>query len=1053
MSRRTLKLLILIPVIPIVLGVSLIAVLYFSQDSIVQKSLASINESFVGELEISGSHIAPFANFPYVSIDLEDIRFYENKNKDTKPLYEAKDLYLGFDIIEILQGQFHVKTIKISEGHLDIIKDENGNINLLLAKNLISEDSAQTEDEEFYFDLKKLTLKKIDIIYKDLGLKRDVISHITKLESSFRFAKEHIYADVYSWMTLDLDVDGEHTYFVNKPLILDLELDFNRADKLLEVLPSKLKLVQAAFGIEGTVDLDDDFNADLKFNGEKPDFSVFTAFAPNDVADALKAYENKGEIYFAGTVKGKAANGHMPAINVDFGCENAYFLNTSVNKKVDQLSFSGSFTNGEDRNVESMILTLQNFYAIPEEGIFQGTLVVRNFQDPYIKVNLNADVHLDFLGQFFNIEGLQRLKGQVILDMDFDELVDMNTPSNNLAKLKEGIDSELTIKNLNFLIPDYESPVTDANGHAIMRNGLITLDSLSFKIADSDFKIDGSLSDFPAVFHRENKPIMAALNIESKTIDFGDLVPKSESDEDRPSEILSDFRIKLAFASTGDQLTDFEYLPKGEFFIEDLYGKFKNYAHTFHDFHADVIITEKNFNLIDFTGEIDQTDFHFTGSLLNYPKWFQKVRKGDSKLEFDLESNYIHPSDLLTYDGNRYVPEDYKNEEIRDLKLHGTLDLHYDSIFKSADFYLQEFDAKLKIHPLKLEDFKGRVHFEDEQLLVEDFQGKMGKSDFLINMNYFLGKDSTLQKRDNFFDLKSNALDLDALMNYEPTIQEDTNHAEAFNIFAIPFKDMHFSADIKQLNFHTYWLTDFAMNARSTKNHYLYLDTLSLAAADGALGLSGYFNGSDSTHIYFSSEIVADKLDMDKLLLKFENFGQDYFVNENLHGKVSGAINSKLLIYPDFTPIIDKSEAKLNLTVYEGSLVNFAPLKAMSGYFKDKNLNLVRFDTLQNEFNLENGVLEIPKMKINSSLGFMELSGTQGLDLNMDYYLRVPLSLVTQVGFQSLFAGKNKEEVDPDQEDAIVYADDDKRIRYLNINIKGTPDDMEVNLRKDKKSL
>ena len=76
--------------------------------------------------------------------------------------------------------------------------------------------------------------------------------------------------------------------------------------------------------------------------------------------------------------------------------------------------------------------------------------MVRNFQDPYIKVNLNADVHLDFLGQFFNIEGLQKLKGQVILDMDFDELVDMNVPSNNLAKLKEGMTQNLLLRNLNF---------------------------------------------------------------------------------------------------------------------------------------------------------------------------------------------------------------------------------------------------------------------------------------------------------------------------------------------------------------------------------------------------------------------------------------------------------------------------------------------------------------------------------------------------------------------------------------------------------------------------
>ena len=1051
-SKRTLKLLILIPAIPILLMVSLISVVYFNQDSIVQKYLKSVNETFLGALEIEDSHVAPFANFPYVSIDLEGVRFFENKNKDSKPLYEAKDIYLGFNVIDILTGKFNVKTIKVIEGHLDIIKNENGDINLLVAKNIVSQDSTSTENEELYFDLKQLTLYKFNLIYKDLKTKKDMVAHIAELKTSFKVSEHHIFLDVLTDMIFDLDENGEHTFFADKPLSLDIELDFDRKTKLLTIVPSKIKLVDAFFGIEGTVDLDDEFNSNIKFNGEKPDFSVFTAFAPNDVAEVLNAYENKGEIFFKGTVNGKFCNDQMPAVHVEFGCENAYFLNTNANKRVDQLRFSGTFTNGEERNIESMRLTLQNFYAIPEEGIFQGTMAVQNFKDPYIKVNLNADVHLEFLGQFFNIEGLQRLKGQVIFDIDFDELIDLNIPSNNLAKLKEGIDSELTIIDLSFLVPGYDSPIRNANGHAIMRNGLITLDSLSFKIADSDFKIDGSLSDFPAVFHRFNKPVMAALNIQSNTINFKDIIPLKNGDAPN-EEVLKDFKIKLAFSTTADQLSGFEYLPQGEFFIEDFYGKFNSYAHTFHDFHADIIITDKDFKLIDFSGEIDQTDFHFTGALLNYPKWFQKVTKGDSQLEFDLVSNYIHPGDLLTYNGNLYVPEEYKDEEIRDLKLHGTLYLHYDSILKSADFYLQGLDAKLKLHPLKLKDFKGRLHFEEEQLWVENFSGTLGESDFMVNMDYFFGKDLSMQKRPNFLKLESNALDLDALINYETTSKEATNHAEDFNLFAIPFKDMGFSATIKKMNFHTYWLTDFNLEARSTQDHFLHVDTLSFSAADGTLALNGYFNGSDKSHIYFSSNVVANQLDMDKLLLKFENFGQEYLINENLHGKVSGKINSKLLVYPDFTPIMEKSEAQLDLTIYEGSLVNFAPLSVMSRYFKDKNLNLVRFDTLQNQFNLSNGILKIPKMTINSSIGFMELSGTQGLDLNMDYYLRLPISLVTRVGFQSLFGGKNKEDIDPEQEDAIIYADSDKRIGYLNINISGTPDDYKIRLGKDKKVL
>jgi hypothetical protein len=141
----------------------------------------------------------------------------------------------------------------------------------------------------------------------------------------------------------------------------------------------------------------------------------------------------------------------------------------------------------------------------------------------------------------------------------------------------------------------------------------------------------------------------------------------------------------------------------------------------------------------------------------------------------------------------------------------------------------------------------------------------------------------------------------------------------------------------------------------------------------------------------------------------------------------------------------------MDIAITDGMLVNFTPIKAMSNYFKDKNLNMVRFDTLRDKLTFKDGALNIPAMNINSSLGFMEISGTQSLDTHMEYYVRIPLKLVTQVGFRMLF-GRKQEEVDPDQVDAIEYRDKDKRVRFMNLKISGTPDDYKVGLGKAKKA-
>jgi hypothetical protein len=65
----------------------------------------------------------------------------------------------------------------------------------------------------------------------------------------------------------------------------------------------------------------------------------------------------------------------------------------------------------------------------------------------------------------------------------------------------------------------------------------------------------------------------------------------------------------------------------------------------------------------------------------------------------------------------------------------------------------------------------------------------------------------------------------------------------------------------------------------------------------------------------------------------------------------------------------------------------------------------------------------------------------------MDYNIKVPMKMVTDVGFKYLF-GKRREEVDSTQVDGIVYRDKDKKVKFVNIKIKGNSEDFKISLGK-----
>lgn len=1024
--------------------------LYYNQNSLLKAFLGQVNENIQGAIEVEGIYVAPWANFPYISIDLKKVKLYESDAQNQRPLLQFEDIYVGFDIWDILKKEFNIKSLRVEKGWVHLTHEFDSTYNIKRALELKNQNlEVDTGQTALHIDIRKFGIKDLEVIYQDLLAQRETDLKIVHTIAKIKLKKELFHIDLVADAQLDVLERDNPTFFTNKRVHLDFEMNFDQAVKTIELIPSYFILNDARFRAEGTVDLANDLDLDLRLRGDKPDFGVIAAFLPDDIAKELMSYKNEGKIYFEGKVQGKSINGHMPLISVDFGCEEGYFLNPTVQKKLDELRFSGHFTNGDQRTLRSSQLEIKNFHTRPEQGIFVGNLFIRNFIDPFVRVDVHADLDLDFLGKFFNIKDFEGVKGHVLLDMNFNEIIDLNFGESSLAQLKKGIDSELTIEGLHFNMPEFGFKIKNGNAHAIMKEGAVTLDSLSFNINQNDLWIAGTLSDFPAVFHRYDTPISLSMEAKSSLFNLHELLSFNPKWALKMDESIQDLSVKVSFNTIARELFEFQYLPQGEFFIDDLYAQLTHYPHKLHNFHADVIITEEDFELIDFSGIIDQSDFHFSGKLRNYTKWFQEKPKGDSEFEFDLRSNLFKLSDVLTYKGTNYVPESYRDEVLQNANIHGRVDMHYDDGFKSIDLYLDQFTAKMNLHPLKFEKFKGRAHYENHHLVLENFGGKMGKSDFKVYMSYFLGDDKNMKSKENFLRLTSSTLDLDALLGYDAHDQK-TNHDSAYNVFSQPFPNIKVNVDIGKLYYHKYWLQDFKADLRILEDHYVYVDTLTMKVADGALQMKGYFNGSDPNNIYFQSTIYAQQLDIDRLMLKFDNFGQDQLVNENIHGKISGTIQSTFKMHPDFTPIVEKSKAKMDLTIVDGSIVNFAPMQTMSRYFKDKNLNRIRFDTLTNTLELEEGTLRIPHMVINSTLGHIHISGSQKVDLSMEYFLRIPLKMATKAAWRHVFSSKNTVEVDPEQIDEIERYDPDKKVRYVNLRLEGTPQDFRVSLGRER---
>lgn len=1046
-SKRFWKRFLLIAVfLPVVLFSIAIGIIYSKQDEIVQEMIKTVNGDFVGTLKIRDSHIAPFANFPYISVDLEDLEIYEGKDpQENYRIAHIDDAYVGFDLFDIFRGKVEIKTVKLSKGDLRIVQHKDGSFNLTNA--LSSKKPLKEVKEEMHLDLKSIKLQDFDISKLNEANDLMVDAYVTSALSRFTTREEHMFIALDSRFQLSLIKDGDTTFIKHKHFRVDTEIDLNKQDQVMTISPTEIELEKATFGFDGSIDLKNEVDMDLHFHGNKPDFNLFLALAPEELAPTLEKFENKGKIFFEASVKGKSINGNQPAVNARFGCEEGFFNNTQSGKKLQKIGFKGRFTNGKSRNASTMRFELEKFTAKPEAGLFSGKLVVENFESPDIDMNLNADFDLDFLSKFVGSKELSGLSGRVALDMNFHDIIDIDHPEKSIERLNESYYTELLVENLKFNSASLPADLKDLDLKATMKGHKAVIEYFNVKMGGSDLKITGTVSDLPAVIHHTDIPVTTDLNIRSEHIDIRELT--ASDSKQGMDEQISGLRLKLKFNSSARAITESPNLPIGEFFVEDLYAKMKHYPHTLHDFHADVFIDHHDFRVIDFTGMIDRSDFHFSGKLANYNLWFEEKLHGDTRIEFDLVSKHLHLDNIFTYNGDRFVPDDYRHEEISGLKLHGSTALHFDHGLRSTDLSLSHFEGSMKVHPLRFEDFKGDLHVEKGHLSVKDFNGKMGRSRFETDLEYTF--DHELSKKPNSLSITGPLIDIDELLNYNTRVSKSSastktvDHDAGFSLYDLEFTDMDFHLDVGHLNYHHHMMDHFKADLSTTKDHIAHIQRLSFDAAGGHFDIKGYLSGKDKKHIYFKPDIRIRNVELDKFMVKFENFGQDHLVAENLHGKFTGHITGKIHLHADLVPNLDDSELKIDMTVLNGKLENYAPIQALGQYFEDKNVNKVLFDTLKNSLTLKNNVLKIPNMTINSSLGFMELQGEQHLagNMAMDYLIGVPWKMITKVGGQKLF-GKKKEE--KEQEDEILYRQ--KNSKFLYVRMTGDLENYKVALAK-----
>jgi hypothetical protein len=164
--------------------------------------------------------------------------------------------------------------------------------------------------------------------------------------------------------------------------------------------------------------------------------------------------------------------------------------------------------------------------------------------------------------------------------------------------------------------------------------------------------------------------------------------------------------------------------------------------------------------------------------------------------------------------------------------------------------------------------------------------------------------------------------------------------------------------------------------------------------SSGTLGMKATLvrrPGGEANPLTLESHL--DAVDLPGLFRSFDDFGLKGIGARNLRGRMNADIKLSGLLTDKARLVPSSLKGTIDFNIADGQLVDFEPMeKVHEAVLKKKNLNEVRFGTLQNSLDIDSTTVTLHRMEIRSTAFTLYAEGTYDLKKGADMSLQVPLS-------------------------------------------------------------
>jgi len=493
---------------------------YFYEDDVKAIIIKELNKHLNSKITVEPQNIdlTIIKSFPKCALEFKNILALESKDFKTQDtLLFAKRLSLNFDIKDLFNKNYTIHNIELEDSKVNLKIDKYGNENYSIWKT----SDTITSSDSLAFALENIKLTNVFLNYKNATKKIKISAHLYDFVFSGKFNEANYTLKTKGVAYVNMLQIQKVTYIREKQLKLDTEIEV--LGSLFKIKKADTKINATLLNSSGSFEIKDSLLAlDIQFTGKNLDISSTLSLLPESFQTKLNEYESDGIFYANGECHYKI--GKSFSLNSTFGIKQGSITYKPTKTTLSDVNLEG-LINIQDHN---SVLQLNNINANLNSNTFKGQVELSNFNDPYIKLNVEANTKLEELISFYPIDTLQNLSGSILLNAQIEG--NLNELKSNAFSPNVIANGHATLKNIKAQFKQSEKEINIPEGDVTLINRNLQVSNLKLIKGNSDVIIVGDIPNFLEYVFDSKTNLIINSTVTSQNIELEDFLFKNQEE-------------------------------------------------------------------------------------------------------------------------------------------------------------------------------------------------------------------------------------------------------------------------------------------------------------------------------------------------------------------------------------------------------------------------------------------------------------------------------------------------------------------------------------------